>query len=283
MHAGAPDALTVRGNILARASAHGLTARGAVVEDNLFVGNSIAGYLTAGTIVQDNVILHASLKDVYNDRGGTAGSLGWGLDLAGRSTASDNIAAHTPDGARPLTGAGGLDNVVWNWNGRFDAGPFSDPDRTLPSYSGSLGLAADTDAFLAAARGQSRLTWNEALTAEAANQYIAAGFGISATGQSLSGPAPKASAQPRLIVSNTQVLTGLLPVAPVPIVKVVAPTVQSDSPPKADRTPLDRDALIRQIQDLSDAKRLKLRKLDRWTTAELVEQLDELQADASAG
>ena len=278
-----PDALTVRGNILARASSHGVTARGAVVENNLFVGNSIAGYLTAGSVVQDNVILHASDKDVFSERGGRAGPGGWGLDLAGRSTATDNIAAHTPDGTRPLAGASALDNVVWNWGGRFDTGPFSAPDRTLASYGSSLGLAADADAFLAAARGQSRLTWNEALTAEAANQYIADGFTINAAGQSTSPPASIKTAPARLIVSKADALTGLLPTAPAPLVKVVAPTVKSDPAPKVEMTLLDRDALIHQIQDLSEANRLKVRKLDRWTTAELVERLSELQADVLAG
>jgi hypothetical protein len=56
------------------------------------------------------------------------------------------------------------------------SGSFSDPDRTVGTYAGSLGLPATLEGFLDEARKQSRLTWREDLTASTVNEYIRAGF-----------------------------------------------------------------------------------------------------------
>ena len=56
------------------------------------------------------------------------------------------------------------------------SGSFSDPDRTLGSYSGIVGLPATIEGFLSAALKQSRLNWRTDLQAAAVNAYIRAGF-----------------------------------------------------------------------------------------------------------
>jgi hypothetical protein len=53
---------------------------------------------------------------------------------------------------------------------------FPDPNRSLGSYSGSLGIAATLEAFLTQVRKQSKYNWREEYTAAAVNQYIRAGF-----------------------------------------------------------------------------------------------------------
>ena len=57
------------------------------------------------------------------------------------------------------------------------SGAFPDASRTLTTYSESLGYAASAGAFLDQARGQSRLTWREELTAARIVDYLAVGFG----------------------------------------------------------------------------------------------------------
>ena len=52
---------------------------------------------------------------------------------------------------------------------------FPDPGRNLDSYAQHLGLA-DAEAFLAAAREQSRSNWDPALTGTAASEWIRAGY-----------------------------------------------------------------------------------------------------------
>ncbi len=57
----------------------------------------------------------------------------------------------------------------------FEASLFPDPGRNLDSYAQHLGLA-DAEAFLEAARGQSRANWDPALTGRAASDWIRAGY-----------------------------------------------------------------------------------------------------------
>ncbi len=52
---------------------------------------------------------------------------------------------------------------------------FADPGRDLDSYAQHLGLA-DAEAFLEAARGQSRANWDPELTGTAASDWIRAGY-----------------------------------------------------------------------------------------------------------
>jgi hypothetical protein len=60
------------------------------------------------------------------------------------------------------------------------AGPvtFSDPNRTLASYNGSIGGTATYDAFVAQCSLQSKDYWRTEYTAAAVNTYIHAGFGL---------------------------------------------------------------------------------------------------------
>ncbi len=57
----------------------------------------------------------------------------------------------------------------------FEASLFPDPGRNLDSYAQHLGLA-DAEAFLEAARGQSRANWDPALTGTAASDWIRGGY-----------------------------------------------------------------------------------------------------------
>lgn len=59
----------------------------------------------------------------------------------------------------------------------FTRASFPAPERDITSYAASVGLQPSLEAFLAAARNQARHNWNPALTADAANAYIRAGFG----------------------------------------------------------------------------------------------------------
>ncbi|MCA9626151.1 MAG: right-handed parallel beta-helix repeat-containing protein [Myxococcales bacterium] len=56
------------------------------------------------------------------------------------------------------------------------SGSFSDPDRKVGDYSGTIGLPATIEGFLAAALKQTRLNWRSDLQARAVNDYIRAGF-----------------------------------------------------------------------------------------------------------
>lgn len=58
----------------------------------------------------------------------------------------------------------------------YPATDYLDPERTVGSYYASIGGTPDANAFLLALRNQSRSTWNEALTADAVNDYIREGF-----------------------------------------------------------------------------------------------------------
>ncbi len=59
---------------------------------------------------------------------------------------------------------------------------YPDPDRTLKTYSASLGGAPSTEAFMAEALLQSRAYWRPEYTAAAANAYIREGFAMPAGG-----------------------------------------------------------------------------------------------------
>jgi hypothetical protein len=74
----------------------------------------------------------------------------------------------------------------------FSQEPYVDPNRDLGEYNGTLDGAATFDAFIAAARNQSKATWNNAYTAIAADQYIRAGFALKTTAPvSSSATSPK--------------------------------------------------------------------------------------------
>ncbi len=82
-------------------------------------------------------------------------------------------------------GPGTISTTPTQWQQMFgDVGmtlnPLSyvDPDRSVATYMSSMGNAASTDAFIAAARTQSKASWKPEFTAYAANAFIRAGFAI---------------------------------------------------------------------------------------------------------
>ncbi|MCA9222552.1 MAG: hypothetical protein KDA71_19635, partial [Planctomycetales bacterium] len=55
---------------------------------------------------------------------------------------------------------------------------YDDPSRTIESYMASLGETATLEAFVAAAKQQSKRNWQPAYTAAAVNAYVRAGFRV---------------------------------------------------------------------------------------------------------
>ena len=178
----------------------------------------IAGRSAFNSLISNDVYMDAAGNTgvAYEYGPATGGAPGTNY-TAGTITWSNNIIAHPArlvgdGGAGLYVNAGYTGNVVnnifYDWyspplvnNGTtggsgdtgnvLDAGAsnsegYPDPTRTVGTYAGTLGLTATTDAFLAAARTQSKDNWNTALTASAVNDYIRAGFGIG----SASNPPP---------------------------------------------------------------------------------------------
>ena len=199
------DQIRVRGNILARASAHGIQMRsGGRATDNLFVQNSVnvnVGYPpqppadpSANGYVADNVFLEVvrmdSTEEVVNNPQ-RSGAL-WGVNTINLpSVVENNIFAHALNTETNVIAVGDYDdvhdlggelvkrdNIDYRWFSKTEAPDPSwfDPNRQLGDYSRRLGLAPTTEAFLLAARQRPLQTWPEELTAYAANAYIRAGF-----------------------------------------------------------------------------------------------------------
>ena len=135
-------------------------------------------------------------------------------DFGDNSICQSNIAAHvisgSPDWAFNISGFGEnptgcvlTNNIIYSWgaanqiqdadsniispnqidgfteSGHIVVSPaYPDPNRTVGSFSASIGLSSTTDGFLAAALGQSKDNWNQTLTANAVNTYIRQGFGL---------------------------------------------------------------------------------------------------------
>jgi hypothetical protein len=57
---------------------------------------------------------------------------------------------------------------------------FPDASRDVEGYLASLGLGTTSQQFLDAVYGQSKATWNPALTAPAINNWLREGFGMAA-------------------------------------------------------------------------------------------------------
>jgi hypothetical protein len=65
--------------------------------------------------------------------------------------------------------------------GNFVAGSplFVDPNRTISTYAGTLGIGAPSvDSFMSAARGQSKFNWRPVLSAYAVGNYVREGFEV---------------------------------------------------------------------------------------------------------
>ena len=135
----------------------------------------------------------------------------WGaaIDMDGETSgvvATNNVIydwanAYSDQGTNDITSPNAVDLTGTNSEG------YPDPNRTIATYDsavlGGPGTFAD---FIAKADDQSKSIWNPALTADAVNNYIRAGFGIgSATPTPASNPAPTVSltASPQSITSGT--------------------------------------------------------------------------------
>lgn len=119
--------VTVRGNVIARASSHGLQLRpGGISENNLFVMNALAMFASSNpSIVRRNVVLDG--KDIAGAARGEGIAAFNGPD----HLVEDNIVAHKSPGIGQMSAfavAGGTDsavsygitfrrNIAYNWNG----------------------------------------------------------------------------------------------------------------------------------------------------------------------
>lgn len=208
-------ATEIRGNLISRASAHGLQLRsGGNITDNLFVQNPL-GFFTGKfpSVVQHNVVLQS--VDMGTDDGEARGH---GIEILPclKATVENNIVSQKR-GTLPnayaiqfsweknytewLNGRNATgtlkNNKVYNWprNGGGETidvkyghievagnvidGNFPDPDRDVASYLKTLGVSAEDaslEAFLDTARTRPRGVWWPAYSATAVNDYIRQGF-----------------------------------------------------------------------------------------------------------
>jgi hypothetical protein len=188
--------VVLRRNIIARASSHGFQLRPhGLAEANLLIANGIAGFVAGDNpydgmlqALRGNVMLHAGQHSLWcDDCDNNETFRGWGLamflidpDLASVAEAVDNIAAHSGPIAQiafdledPVMTSG---NIVYDWNGDSDSGPFADPERDITTYHESLGREPSIEAFLNGARSNFKGHWCEQYTAAPVNDYIREGF-----------------------------------------------------------------------------------------------------------
>ncbi len=190
--------ITVRDNIFARASSHGIQVRpGGIVENNLFVENALAFFVTrADSVVRRNVVLNGT--DISESLPRGFGISTFNLDTV---LIEDNIVSQrVGNGGKPGIEAGGnaitlRDNIVWDWFNRDGQGiaingtaventgnratadfDYLDPNRDLAGYMATLDRPASLDAFLDAAAARGRQQWDPLFTPDAVYDYIRAGF-----------------------------------------------------------------------------------------------------------
>ena len=195
------NTMVVRGNIVTRASSHGIQGRpGGLFEDNLIVRNSIGlliGYsqvpLKEGVhaVARNNVILNG--KRMMPDKSTEPQTAAvWGLDVdnlgEGAITLENNIVANRLEsgansGITNLAGVTYIDNIQYNWGGGIgdmEGGPnnwaWKDPTRSVESYHATLGKPATLESFLDVVRNRGLGEWDEDYTAYAVNEYIREGF-----------------------------------------------------------------------------------------------------------
>lgn len=190
--------IVIRGNILARGSAHGLQLRsGGIAENNLFYGNAIgmnAGYTeyprynSENSYIRNNVIIEGRPQIPGDSTNPQSGAL-WGIwkQLIDAYYCYNNIVCNVADtragNITPYNGQTanefGTGNIAWNWvNGSEpDVDPgWIDPDRTVGSYNGVLGNTPTFEDFIEKARNRPVGTWPKEYSASSVNSYIRAGF-----------------------------------------------------------------------------------------------------------
>ncbi len=193
------DKIIVRGNIIARASAHGLQLRsGGLVEDNLFVQNAInlnVGYHKSASMpgahgmVRNNVFQEVRLMDSTNvEYPRTASVRGIG-EITIPSVIENNIFSHCINEAQIGVGAyddkwgfGGelvqKNNLVYKWTVKSEEPDpaWPDPERKIGEYHAGLGKEGTTEGFLLEARKRPLKIWWPDYSAKKVNAYIREGF-----------------------------------------------------------------------------------------------------------
>jgi hypothetical protein len=205
--------LIVRGNIITRASSHGVHGRpGGLFENNFFARNTVSlqmGYnghpLAAGTKAHaiNNVITEGNSmvkgKDACTGSGLCTAAL-WGLAInepgQGEFLLKNNIvhsmspvdtqwsAKYKKLSKSSISNKTGSQfkyegNIAWKWVSDTEGTDKKYPaaGRTLADYNKSLTGKKDFDAFMNTVKSRQVGTWDTRYTAAAINNYIRAGFG----------------------------------------------------------------------------------------------------------
>lgn len=196
-----PYRIIVKGNIIARASAHGLQLRsGGTVDNNLFVQNAInlnlgyhvsTSYPGAYAVAKNNVFQEVRLMDSTNTEYPRTNAVRGIGEIKIPSVVKNNIfsnclneAIFAIDDYEDKWGFGGQlvakDNVVYKWTNKNDKPKpeWPHPERTIASYNASIGGEPSTLAFLLEARKRPLKTWWLKYSAAAVNNYFREGFNI---------------------------------------------------------------------------------------------------------
>lgn len=219
-------ALFLVGNIITRASSHGVQMRnGGVARDNFFGRNAVSllnGYSADFPLIKGDVsvVVDNVISEGYSMIKGDNPCAGvnlctpalWGLDLqifgdADRIRTGNIVSKLAPtsadslwsgkykqlqrDSYRPNLGDARVqdeDNIAYRWSSD-DEGvgvDYVDPERTLGSYNASLGGADSFEDFMYKVLNRPLQTWDEKYTAYAINDYIRDGFRLVSAGSSSS-------------------------------------------------------------------------------------------------
>ena len=184
-------------NIIMRSSSHGVQLRsGGLLNGNLMIENAIAlqlgdwqttlGYNGRPGAIDDNIILYG------NDITAT-GPRGWGILIYEGFDISiaNNILAHVESAGTNIVGINPnykgnssdvrlSNNIIHDW-GTYDTGSpedYVDPDRSIESYSISVGGAGTRADFYAQLRAQSADNWNDDYSIANIKQYFRDGFAL---------------------------------------------------------------------------------------------------------
>ncbi|MCR6630369.1 MAG: DUF1349 domain-containing protein [Magnetospirillum sp.] len=184
------------GNIIARASAHGLQARsGGIVSRNLFINNAIGVNLggekaptdpdvyTYPNSLVDNVVLNGRTMHPTNMSAPRSAAV-YGIDavvsLIPGIFVDGNIVANRVGNGTNLayTNTNMANNISYKWQASLDTtnSSWPHPDDDMGDYYASIGGSNSTTAYLQFLRNRpvGSLPWN--MTAYAAINYIRAGF-----------------------------------------------------------------------------------------------------------
>ena len=189
--------IVVRGNVLSRASAHGLQLRsGGTAEYNAFIGNSVGmnigydtfpKYYTGSTSVKNNVVTDGR-PQIQNDNTPPQSGAIWGIwkRQIKKLTVSNNIVANiqNTNGGNMVpykemtANEFGSGNIAYRWvedNVPSSNPGWVDPNRDKDSYAKSVGYTS-YNMWVQAASKRSLRSWPSKFTARRYVDYIKAGF-----------------------------------------------------------------------------------------------------------